>query len=81
MNIKHFCFALGLSVTLFDMTSCNFSPETKEQIARKAAGKDYFRDSEKWGKVVTQTIGLDAFAHIVMDGNADIDVRHRQECL
>ena len=34
MNIKHFCFALGLSVTLFDMTSCNFSPETKEQIAQ-----------------------------------------------
>ena len=34
MNIKHFCFALGLSVTLFDMTSCNFSPDTKEQIAR-----------------------------------------------
>lgn len=79
MNIKHFCFALGLSVTLFDMTSCNFSPETKEQIARKAAGKDYFRDSEKWGKVVTQTIGLDAFAHIVMDGNADIDLRQGEE--
>ena len=42
-------------------------------------GKDYFRDSQKWGKVVTQALDLGPFAHIVMDDNADIDLRQGEE--
>ena len=72
MNIKHFCIALGLGITLFNMTSCNLSAETKQRIVRKAAGKDDFRDSEKWGKVVTKTLNLADFTHISLLGNADI---------
>lgn len=64
---------------VFSFTSCNFTPEEKQQMIRSKTGKDYFRDSEKWGKVVTKTLDLDDFTHIVMDGNADIDLRQGEE--
>lgn len=75
MSIKHFCMALSLGLTLFGMASCNFSTETTKRIVRKEAGKDDFRDSEKWGKVVTKNLELDGFTHINLLGNADIKFR------
>jgi LEA14-like dessication related protein len=64
---------------VFSFTSCNFTLEQKEQMIKSRNGKDYFRDSEKWGKVVTKTLELEPFAHIVMDGNADIDLRQGED--
>jgi hypothetical protein len=81
MSMKHLriitllCFGWAV----FSFTSCNFTPEEKQQMIRSKTGKDYFRDSEKWGKVVTKTLELDDFVHIVMDGNADIDLRQGEE--
>lgn len=75
MNNLRIITLLCFGWAIFSLTSCNFTLEQKEQMIKSRNGKDYFRDSEKWGKVVTQTLNLDAFAHIVMDGNADIDLR------
>lgn len=72
MNIKHILLTASLGLTALVTTSCNFSTEQKQRIVRREAGKDDFRDSEKWGKVVTQTIETPAFTHIHQIGNADI---------
>ena len=72
MNMKHLLGALSLVLAILSITSCNFSSDELNRIARKEAGKDDFRDSEKWGKVVTQTLTLDAFTHIDLQGSADI---------
>ncbi|MBP3214030.1 MAG: DUF2807 domain-containing protein [Bacteroidaceae bacterium] len=74
MNIKTILTGLCLAATLSMSTSCDFSPENMNIMARKGAGKDYFRDSEKWGKVITQTIESDDFTHIALSGNADIHI-------
>ena len=79
MKFYQYLLAICLGIALFSLTSCNFTPEEKQQMIRSKNGKDYFRDSEKWGKVVTKTLDLDPFAHIVMDGNADIDLRQGEE--
>ena len=79
MNNLRIITLLCFGWAVFSFTSCNFTLEQKEQMIKSRNGKDYFRDSEKWGKVVTQTLELDAFAHIVMDGNADIDLRQGEE--
>ena len=65
---------LCLGWAMFTLTSCNFTTEEKQQMIKSKNGKDYFRDSKKWGKVVTQTLDLPPFAHIMMDDNADIDL-------
>ena len=75
MKRYQYIIAISIAFATFCLTSCNFTPEEKQQMIKSKNGKDYFRDSEKWGKVVSQTLELDAFAHIVMDGNADIDLR------
>ena len=75
MKTHHIITALSVGWLAFTLSACNFTNEEKEQMIKSKNGKDYFRDSEKWGKVVSQTLELDAFAHIVMDGNADIDLR------
>lgn len=81
MNFKHILMATCLGTALLSMTtSCNMTQEEKERIARKAAGKDDFRDSEKWGKVVTRTLELEDFCSIVRHGNADIKVKQGEEC-
>ena len=48
-------------------------------MIRSKNGKDYFRDSEKWGKVITKTLSWRDFTHIIMDGNADINLRQGDE--
>lgn len=73
MNIHKIIFAISLGMALFAMSSCNLSKEDLKKIARKEAGKDDFRDSEKWGKVVTKTLDLTDFTHINLKGNADIN--------
>jgi cytoskeletal protein CcmA (bactofilin family) len=79
MSIKHFCLALSLGLTLVGTISCNFSSEDIRRIARKEAGKDDFRDSEKWGKVVTKTLQMDEFINIDLQGSADIKFRQGEE--
>ncbi len=79
MNIKHLFLALSLGMTLVYTSSCNFSGEDIRRITRKAAGKDDFRDSEKWGKVVTNTINLADFTHIDLKGTANIKFKQGEE--
>ena len=71
MRLYQFLVAACFGWAVFAFTSCNFTPEEKQQMIKSKNGKDYFRDSEKWGKVVTQALDLGPFAHIVMDDNAD----------
>lgn len=71
--------AISLSIILFSTSSCNFSTEELRTIARKEAGKDDFRDSEKWGKVVSKTLQLDNFTRIALHGDADIKLTQGDE--
>jgi len=75
MRLYQFLVAVCIGWAVCSLSSCNFTPEEKQQMIKSKNGKDYFRDSEKWGKVVTQNLDLEPFSHIVMDGNADIDLR------
>ena len=79
MRLYHILMTVCFGWAAFALTSCNFTQEEKQIMIKSKNGKDYFRDSEKWGKVVSQTLELDDFAHIVMDGNADIDLRQGEE--
>ena len=79
MKPYQYIIAISITFAMFSLSSCNFSREEKQQIIKSTNGKDYFRDSGKWGKVVTQTLDLEPFAYIVMDGNADIDLRQGDE--
>lgn len=72
MNAKQILWVMSLALTTISITSCNFSNDELRRMARKEAGKDDFRDSEKWGKVMTQTLELDAFTRIDLQGSADI---------
>ncbi len=71
--------AICLGITLCSTVSCNFSPEELRTIVRKEAGKDDFRDSKKWGKVVTKTLQLEDFTRIDLQGNADIKLTQGDE--
>lgn len=75
MKTYKIIFAICLGITLSGATSCKLSKEELRTITRKTAGKDDFRDSEKWGKVVTKTLDLSEFTHIILAGNADIKFR------
>lgn len=76
MNIQKIIIAISLGIAVSCMmASCNFSKEDMKRIVRKEAGKDDYRDSEKWGKVITQPIALEDFTHIELAGNADIKFR------
>lgn len=75
MNINKILMAACLGWATFAVTSCNFSNEELNRMARREVGKDDFRDSEKWGKVVTKTLALDNFTRIDLKGNADIKFR------
>ena len=79
MKLYQYIIATGIAFAVFSLTSCNFTTEEKQQMIKSKNGKDYFRDSEKWGKVVTKTLELEPFAHIVMDDNADIDLRQGED--
>ena len=79
MKRYQYIIAISIAFATFSLTSCNFTPEEKQQMIKSKNGKDYFRDSEKWGKVVTKTLELKPFAHIVKDGNADIDLRQGED--
>ena len=79
MKLYPYIIAISIACAMFSITSCNFSSEQKQQIIKSTNGKDYFRDSRKWGKVITQTLDLAPFAHIVMDDNADIDLRQGED--
>ena len=79
MRLYQFLVAACFGWAVFAFTSCNFTPEEKQQMIKSKNGKDYFRDSEKWGKVVTQTLDLEPFSHIVMESNADIDLRQGED--
>ena len=72
MNIQKTMLAACLGIALAATTSCQFSNDKMKAIARKEAGKDDFRDSEKWGKVITKTLDLEAFTHINLTGNVDV---------
>ena len=73
MNFNKIILAICLGITLYSMTSCTLSNDELKRIIRKEAGKDDFRDSEKWGKVITKTLDLGEFTHINLKGNADIN--------
>lgn len=72
MKLKNILMIASLAAVAATITSCNFSSDDLNRLARKEAGKDSYRDSEKWGKVVTQTIEVEDFTHINLKGNADI---------
>ena len=72
MNFNKIIIAISLGIALYCMTSCTLSKDELKRIVRKEAGKDDFRDSEKWGKVITKTLDLSEFTHIDLTGNADI---------
>ena len=72
MKTNQLILAICLGITLFATTSCNLSKHELKAIIRKEAGKDDFRDSEKWGKVVTKPLDLTEFTHINLKGNADV---------
>lgn len=55
--------AICLCISALCMAACNFSVSHT---------KDGFRDSEKWGKVVTKTIEVQPFSEIILSGNVDI---------
>lgn len=77
--IYHIIFAISLWLALLSTTSCTMSSEDLKRIVRKEAGKDDYRDSEKWGKVVTKTLSLNDFTHINLSSNADIKFRQGEE--
>lgn len=79
MSIKHFCIALSLGLTLIGVSSCNYSGDQIRRIVRKEAGKDDFRDSKKWGKVVKQTLQVDEFTRIHLQGTADIKFKQGED--
>ena len=78
-NIYRTIMLISLGIALSSLASCNFSTEDMKRIVRKEAGKDDYRDSEKWGKVMTKTLTLDDFTHINLEGNADIKFRQGDE--
>lgn len=76
MNIKNIIIiAISLGIVLCNMTSCNFSNDVMKSMIRSKLGKDEFRDSEKWGKVITKPLDLSEFTHIYLSGNADINFK------
>ena len=81
MKTHHIITALSVGWLAFTLSACNFTNEEKEQMIKSKNGKDFFRDSEKWGKVTTRSLSLGEFTHIVMDGNADIHLRQGEEFL
>lgn len=68
-----------MTLAIISLSSCHFSQEEKRQIAQSQKGKEFFRDSKKWGKVVTQTLSLREFSLIEMDGNIDINLIQSEE--
>ena len=74
MNVYKSLLLFSLGAALLSMTSCYFSKDEIKAIVRKEAGKDDFRDSEKWGKVVTKELDLADFTHINVSGKADVKV-------
>lgn len=72
MNINKIIYAIMLGTTAFGMTACGLSKDDLKTIVRREAGKDDFRDSKKWGKVITKTFDLSTFTHIHLTGNVDV---------
>ncbi len=54
------------------VASCKSELGKAEQITIPLAGKDGFRNSERWGDVITKTIEQPSFHSIVLSGTADI---------
>ena len=77
MKLSTLLISAGLILTA--TSSCTLDSKSIERIVRSQAGKDDFRDSEKWGKVVTKTIDLPDFHSIVLTGNADIKFSQADE--
>ena len=72
--MKHYIFiAVICALAVFSMTSCtnNIKLPTKEQRENLKAMHEY-RDSEKWGKVVEQDKGSEAFNTLTTHGNVEI---------
>lgn len=74
-NLKNLTILAGLLMAAIGMVSCNFTHEEKQQMVKSKNGKDFFRDSEKWGQVIERDLQLADFTGIVMDGNADIKLK------
>lgn len=79
MRLYQYIIAICIGIALFSMTSCTMSKDELKRIVRKEAGKDDFRDSEKWGKVVKTAIACDTFTHIELTGNADVKFKQGDE--
>ena len=75
MHLNKIILAITLGILISSMTSCTMSKDELKRIVRKEAGKDDYRDSKKWGKVITKTLDLTEFTHINLAGNADIKFR------
>ena len=69
-------FLIAISLTLgamsMSLTSCTSSVnDIAKAIVKNSRDNDY-RDSEKWGKVITKPIELAPFTHIYLSGNVDV---------
>ena len=63
---------LTVSITGTSLTSCTSSVnDFAKAIVKNSRDNDY-RDSEKWGKVITKPLELAPFSHIYLSGNVDV---------
>ena len=74
MTKNRFLIAIGLSVSVMGMslTACTSSIKDAAEIISKNARDNDFRDSEKWGKVITRPLDVSPFSHIYLAGNVDV---------
>ncbi|MCH5175934.1 MAG: DUF2807 domain-containing protein [Prevotellaceae bacterium] len=74
MTKNRFLFAISLTVSIMglSLTACTSSIKDAAKIISKKAHDNDFRDSEKWGKVITKPIEVSQFSHIYLAGNVDI---------
>lgn len=66
MKTSNLFLSICLGISTLCLAACNYP---KDGIQIKT---DNFRDSEKWGKVITRPIETSQFSHICLAGNADI---------
>lgn len=75
MKFTHIATAVCLFGCATIPMACQFSvTKDKAQSTRSASGKEFYRDSKKWGPVVTRIPELAPFTHIVLNADADIDL-------
>jgi len=72
MKFKNIALLASAFAAILGLSSCKFdAKDITKQIKEQAENEDY-RDSEKWGKVVENTLDLNDFTSIKIMGNANV---------